>query len=83
MLYEKLNTWQRSQVLTSNAYKALLNCSDYGFKDQITRCALSVPSNIGIQIGYIKPNAGKQWLQEASELAKMLAAMMHNLKSSI
>ena len=27
-------------------YKSLASCKDYGFKDQITRSGLSIPSNI-------------------------------------
>jgi four helix bundle protein len=33
-------------LLSIDVYKTLLTCKDYGFKDQITRSALSVPSNI-------------------------------------
>jgi four helix bundle protein len=46
MLYEKLDVWKRSRSLTIEVYKLLENCRDYGFKDQITRSSLSVPSNI-------------------------------------
>ena len=46
MLYENLNVWKRSRQLTINVYTTLSNCRDYGFKGQITRSALSVPSDI-------------------------------------
>jgi four helix bundle protein len=46
MLYENLDVWKRSRLLTISVYKALSSCRDFGFKDQITRSALSVPSNI-------------------------------------
>ena len=46
MLYQNLLVWQRSRLLSIDVYKTLLTCRDYGFKDQITRSALSVPSNI-------------------------------------
>lgn len=46
MLYENLDVWKRSRLLTISVYKALGSCRDFGFKDQITRSALSVPSNI-------------------------------------
>ncbi len=46
MLYENLNVWKRSRLLTIDVYKTLVTCRDYGFRDQITRSALSVPSNI-------------------------------------
>jgi len=44
--FEQLEVWRRSSRLCVNMYKALQNCPDRGFKDQITRAALSVPSNI-------------------------------------
>ncbi|ULN64481.1 four helix bundle protein [Vibrio gigantis] len=46
MLYRKLDVWQRSRLLSISVYREVGYCRDYGFKDQITRSALSVPSNI-------------------------------------
>ena len=46
MLYRKLDVWQRSRLLSISVYREMDTCRDYGFKDQITRSALSVPSNI-------------------------------------
>ena len=46
MLYRKLDVWQRSRQLAINVYRGMSICRDFGFKDQITRSALSVPSNI-------------------------------------
>ncbi|PTO96279.1 four helix bundle protein [Vibrio sp. 10N.286.48.B8] len=46
MLYRKLDVWQRSRQLSINVYRVMSMCKDFGFKDQITRSALSVPSNI-------------------------------------
>ncbi|WNC71191.1 four helix bundle protein [Thalassotalea psychrophila] len=46
MQYENLKVWQRSCQLSVNVYKALSTSKEFGFKDQITRSALSVPSNI-------------------------------------
>lgn len=44
--FEKLDIWKRSSRLCVELYKALVHCRDRGFRDQITRSALSVPSNI-------------------------------------
>ncbi len=44
--FENLKVWKRSARLSADVYKALMNCRDYGFKDQLTRCGLSIPSNI-------------------------------------
>ncbi|OGZ13344.1 MAG: hypothetical protein A2948_04160 [Candidatus Lloydbacteria bacterium RIFCSPLOWO2_01_FULL_54_18] len=38
--------WQRSRELVREVYKALANCRDNGFRDQIQRAAVSVMSNI-------------------------------------
>ena len=43
---ENLEVWKRSCQLSVELYKVLANCRDRGFKDQITRAALSIPSNI-------------------------------------
>lgn len=44
--FENLDVWKRSVKLSSEIYLQLKGCKDYGFKDQITRSSLSVPSNI-------------------------------------
>jgi len=44
--FEDLEVWKKSARLSANLYKQLSNLSDYGFRDQITRSGLSVPSNI-------------------------------------
>lgn len=46
MDFERLVVWQRSKNLTIELYRAFATCRDFGFKNQITRAALSVPSNI-------------------------------------
>ena len=46
MKFEDLDVWKRSARLSSEIYKTLSGLKDFGFKDQITRSGLSVPSNI-------------------------------------
>ncbi|XKE44595.1 four helix bundle protein [Halomonas organivorans] len=46
MDFEKLQVWKRSARLSAELYQSLRELRDYGFKDQITRSGLSVPSNI-------------------------------------
>ena len=46
MKCEKLDVWKKSARLASDVYKAFRKCRDFGFKDQITRSGLSIPSNI-------------------------------------
>ena len=50
MKFEQLDVWKRSSRLACDIYKALANCKDYGFKDQVTRSAISIPSNIADKI---------------------------------
>jgi four helix bundle protein len=46
MRCEKLDVWKRSSRLSVDVYKHFTLCKDFGFKDQITRSSLSIPSNI-------------------------------------
>ncbi|MCI0511524.1 MULTISPECIES: four helix bundle protein [Chromohalobacter] len=46
MDFEKLQVWKRSARLSAELYKSMRDLRDFGFKDQITRSGLSVPSNI-------------------------------------
>ena len=110
--YENLDVWKRSARLSSNIYKELVTLKDYGFKDQITRSSLSIPSNIaegyerssskeyanflnyakgsagelrtqiyiGIEINYINKPLGKQWLNEAKDISRMLSGLIKSIK---
>ena len=69
--FEDLEVWQRSKALAVDVCSILRDCRDYGFRDQITRSAVSVPSNIseGAErpgraefrqfLGYAKGSAGE------------------------
>lgn len=46
MRFEDLEVWKKSAKLSAELYKTLSNLKDYGFRDQITRSGLSIPSNI-------------------------------------
>jgi four helix bundle protein len=46
MKFEDLLVWKRSARLCADIYKAFSDARDFGFKDQITRSALSIASNI-------------------------------------
>lgn len=43
---ESLEVWKRACRLSVNMYQAFSESKQYAFKDQITRSALSIPSNI-------------------------------------
>jgi len=44
--FEDLDIWKEGMRLCVSIYKLMKNCNDFGFKDQIQRAAVSVPSNI-------------------------------------
>lgn len=46
MDFERLAVWQRSKTLAVQVFQSFASCRDWGFKDQVGRSALSVPSNI-------------------------------------
>ncbi len=111
--FEQLAVWRRAARLSSDLYRGLKDLRDWGFRDQITRAGLSIPSNIaegyeretnkdflkflhyakgsagelrtqiyiGIDIGYIDKPTGHQWLTEAKQISKMLAALIKARKS--
>ncbi len=109
--FEKLEVWKRSCRLSVEIHRLLSECKDYGFKDQLFRSALSVPSNIaegyergsrkeyirflniakgscgemrtqlyiGIEAGIITRDTAAQYVQESSELSKMLQGLVGKL----
>ena len=44
--FEDLEIWKESMRICTAVYSAMKPCKDFGFKDQIQRAAVSVPSNI-------------------------------------
>jgi len=56
MRAENLDVWKKSCRLSVEIFKHFKECKDYGFKDQITRSSLSIPSNIaeGMEKNYQK-----------------------------
>lgn len=46
MGFEDLDVWRRSARLSADLYKATQELRDFGFRDQLTRSALSIASNI-------------------------------------
>jgi four helix bundle protein len=44
--FEDLEIWKESMRLSIKIYELMKDCRDYGFKDQIQRASVSIPSNI-------------------------------------
>lgn len=110
--FEELEDWKRSARLSADIYKGLAELRDFGFRDQITRAGLSIPSNIaeghergtrkemanflnyakgsagelrtqiyiGMEIGFLDREQGKQWLTEAEEISRMLHGLIKSLR---
>ncbi|MDY6981026.1 MAG: four helix bundle protein [Pseudomonadota bacterium] len=46
MAFEDLDVWKRAANLSAEIYMHMKESRDFGFRDQITRSGLSIPSNI-------------------------------------
>lgn len=46
MGFEDLVVWKKSARMCADLYREMASLQDYGFRDQITRAGLSIPSNI-------------------------------------
>jgi len=44
--FEELDVWQRGTKVAIRVYDVLKGCRDYGLRDQMTRAAVSISSNI-------------------------------------
>jgi S23 ribosomal protein. len=44
--FEDLEIWKRGMQLAVKTYEIMRECKDYGFRDQIQRASVSIPSNI-------------------------------------
>jgi four helix bundle protein len=51
MKFEDMDVWKESARLSVSVYRELAGLKDFGFKDQITRSGLSIPSNIAEGFG--------------------------------
>ena len=115
MRFEDLQVWKKSVQLCIEIYKLLKCTNDFIFKDQITKSALSISSNIaegfergsdtecirfliyakgscgelrsqiyiGMHIGYIDNNNGKNWINQAIEISNMLAGLIKTKRNYI
>lgn len=44
--FEDLTVWQEGLKLSIEVYKSLAACQDFGLRDQMRRCSVSIPPNI-------------------------------------
>lgn len=58
--FEDIEVWKDGMNLTAELYKLLSGCRDFGFRDQLQRASVSIPSNIAE--GYER-NTNKEYIQ--------------------
>ena len=58
--FEDLQVWKEGMQLAAKTYKSLVNCRDFGLRDQMQRAVVSIPSNIAE--GYER-NSNKEFIQ--------------------
>lgn len=77
MQFEKLDVWKRASRLAFDIYKVTKDCKDYGFKDQVTRSAVSVSSNIAEGIERETVNDESKFLYYAEGSAGELVTKLY------
>lgn len=58
--FEDLEVWKESMRLAVKIYDCLKDCRDFGLRDQMQRCSVSIPSNIAE--GYER-NSNKEFIR--------------------
>ena len=77
MPFEDLEVWKRATALSAALYKGLASLRDYGFRDQITRAGLSVPSNIAEGMEHESANERLRFLGYAKASCGELRTQIH------
>ena len=67
---QSMDVWKRSTRLSIAIYKELAKLRDFGFKDQITRSGLSIPSNIAEGFGRASDKDKRNFLNYAKVLVR-------------
>ncbi len=110
--FEDLKVWKDSMRLASDIYKTFKDLHDYGFRDQIQRASVSIPSNtaegyerqsnkefiqflfiakgscgelrtqvyLGIELGLIQQEIGRELLRSTREISAMLYGLIQTRK---
>jgi len=77
MQFEKLDVWKRASRLACDIYKVTKDCKDYGFKDQVTRSGVSIPSNIAEGLERGSANDESRFLYYAKGSAGELVTQLY------
>lgn len=65
MRFEDMDVWKESARLPASVYQEMAGLRDFGFKDQITRSGLSIPSNIAEGFGRLTDKDKRNFLNYA------------------
>ena len=77
MSFENLEVWKKSSRLSAELYRELKELKDYGFRDQITRAGLSIPSNIAEGSGRATVKDCSNFLSHAKGSCGELKTQIH------
>ena len=77
MRFEDMDVWKRSSWLSVSIYKHFSNLKDFGFKDQITRSSLSIPSNIAEGIERVTVKEKRNFLNYSKGSCAELRAQIY------
>ena len=77
MKFEDMDVWKLSMQLSVSIYKELAQLKDFGFKDQITRSGLSIPSNIAEGFGRATDKDKRNFLNYAKGSCAELRAQIY------
>ena len=75
--FEDLDIWKSACRLATDVYKNLKDCRDYGLKDQMTRAAVSIASNIAEGAERNSEKEYKQFLHYAKGSAAELRTQLY------
>jgi four helix bundle protein len=77
MPFEDLEVWKRAVDLSADLYRKLAGLTDRGFREQITRSGLSVPSNISEGMEHGSLNEKLRYLGYAKASCGELRTQIH------
>ena len=75
--FEDLEVWKKACDLAVRIYSTLKGCRDYGLKDQMTRAAVSIPSNIAEGLERESKNETIHFLHIAKGSCAELRTQLH------
>ncbi len=81
MKCENLDVWKRASKLSADIYIYFRDFKDYGFKDQISRSGLSIPSNIAEGVERFSNNETVRFLDIArASCAELITQIFIGIK---